>query len=58
MAPARAMREAHTPGLDIASAPSLAEVLVAHAKLAETVDSVQAVIDNDAGGAALLEQGA
>lgn len=52
------MREAHTPGLDIASAPSLAEVLVAHAKLAETVDSVQAVIDNDAGGAALLEQGA
>jgi PPOX class probable FMN-dependent enzyme len=28
--------------------PSLAEILVAHAKLAETVDDVQAVIDNDA----------
>lgn len=42
------MREAHAPGPNIAAVPSPAEVLVAHAKLAETVDNVQAVIDNDA----------
>lgn len=33
---------------DPAGIPTLAETLVAHAKLTETVDDVQAVIDNDA----------